>query len=101
MAKYEFDILNCDVDELSYNKSTYMFSAEASELGLKPGEVPVLIVVTNPKTKYEAQFHRTNILFGGRRSIDRGWGEDGVFRYVGERMVFFAMVQLHTANTSF
>jgi hypothetical protein len=81
MAKYDFDMLTCEVDELSYDKATSTFSAEASELGLEPGEEPALVVVINPKTKYEAHFHQTYHVFGGRRSIDRDWGEDGIFRY--------------------
>jgi len=83
MAEYDNNvhILDCTTDEFFYDKEICTFTAEASMLNLKPGEVPLVVVVTNPKTKHKAHFRRTNMTFDGIYFSPRYWGEDEIFRY--------------------
>ena len=41
---YPYDTVDFHTDQFDYNKSTKKFTAEASELGLKPGFIPMEIL---------------------------------------------------------
>ena len=53
---YPYDTVDFHTDQFDYNKSTKKFTAEASELGLKPGFIPMEINLTSARTGNRAPF---------------------------------------------
>jgi len=69
---YPYDTADFHTDDFHYDKSTRKFTAEASELGLKPGFIPMEIILTSGRTGKRANFTLDYIEDDGSLKFEAG-----------------------------
>lgn len=70
--KYPYDATDFHTDQFDYDKSTKKFTAEASELGLKPGFIPMEIILTSGRTNNRVSFTLDYIEDDGSLKFEAG-----------------------------
>tara|TARA_B100000131_G_C17708618_1_gene447822 strand:+ start:294 stop:557 length:264 start_codon:yes stop_codon:yes gene_type:complete len=69
---YPYDTADFHTDDFHYDKSTKKFTAEASELGLKPGFIPMEIILTSARTGDRVNFTLDYIEDDGSLKFEAG-----------------------------
>jgi len=69
---YPYDTADFHTNDFDYNRSTKTFTAEASELGMKPGFIPMEIILTSGRTGDRVNFTLDYIEEDGSLKFDAG-----------------------------
>ena len=69
---YPYDTADFHTDDFHYDKSTKKFTAEASELALKPGFIPMEIILTSGRTGDRVNFTLDYIEDDGSLKFEAG-----------------------------
>ena len=69
---YPYDTADFHTDNFDYDKSTKKFTAEASELGMKPGFIPMEIILTSGRTGDRVPFTLDYIEDDGSLKFEAG-----------------------------
>ncbi len=69
---YPYDTTDFHTDQFYYDKSTKKFTAEASELALKPGFIPMEIILTSARTGDRVNFTLDYIEDDGSLKFEAG-----------------------------